>query len=107
MKKPKAHTARLYLHTVDDLFVPSLLAAARRKSPATLPPVLTHRQWNLWRLVSGLKTGNYELHQVGVSQAAIKASVAERMKYDASWLSVDVHALPGGCFRVVGKTSNT
>ncbi len=102
--KPKLRTVKLYLHTVDDLFLPSIVVGARRKIPETRPPVLTRRQWALWELVSGLPAGKDELFQEKPTPTMITLSVEKRME-KAPWQHIEVHALPGGCFRVIGKTA--
>ena len=103
--KPKLRTVRLYLHTVDDLFLPSIVVGARRKLPETRPPVLTHRQWDLWWLVSGLSPLADELFQEKPSPTILTLLTKKRLE-TTPWQSVEVHELPGGCFRVIGKTSS-
>ena len=105
--RPKLRTVRIYVHTVDDLFLPSLVVGARRKRPSahSRPPVLTRRQWGLWRLVSGLSAGKDELFQEKPSPTMITLSVEKRME-NAPWQHVAVHELPGGRFRIIGKTAS-
>jgi hypothetical protein len=101
----KLRTVRLYVHTVEDLFLPSLVVGARRKHPVTRPPVLTRRQWALWWLVSGLEAGKDELFQKKPTPTMITLSAEKRME-TTPWQHVEVHELPGGCFRVIGKTTS-
>jgi hypothetical protein len=91
---------------VDDLFLPSIVVGARRKRPSAhaRPPVLTRRQWALWELVSGLPAGKDELFQEKPTPTMITLSVEKRME-KAPWQHIEVHELPGGCFRVIGKTT--
>ena len=103
--KPKLRAVRLYVHAVEDLFLPSLVVGARRKRPETRPPVLTHRQWALWWLVSGLPPLTDELFQEKPTPTMIMLSVEKRME-NSPWSHVEVHELPGGCFRISGKTTS-
>ena len=105
MKKAKLRTVRIYVHTVDDLFLPSLVVGARRKRPSahSRPPVLTRRQWGLWWLVSGLPAEKDELFQEKPSLTMLTLSIEKRIE-TTPWQHVEVYELPGGCFRVIGKT---
>ena len=105
--KPKMRTVKLYLHIADDLFLPSIIVSARRKRPAahSRPPVLTHRQWALWWLVSGLAAGRDELFQSAPTVTMLMLTIEKRME-TTPWQHVEVHMLPGGCFRVIGKTTS-
>lgn len=105
--KPKLRAVRLYVHVVEDLFLPSLVVGARRKRPSAhaRPPVLTYRQWALWWLVSGLPPLTDELFQEKPTPTMITLSVEKRME-NSPWQHVEVHELPGGCFRIIGKTTS-
>lgn len=104
--KPKSRKVRLYLHVIEDLFLSSIVVGARRKRPSSdfRPPHLTPRQWALWWLVSGLNAGKDELFQQKPTPTMIALSVEKRMQ-TKPWQHVEVHELPGGCFRIIGKTN--
>lgn len=98
-------TVKLYLHAEADLFQVSIIPAARRKRPATTPPVLTKRQWRLWQTLSRLPWGTFEkvIPPPIISMATAQATLGTDVElWDGG---VSAHELPGHCIRVIGKTT--